>query len=105
MRLCLKNKKKLRCKDDLYADILGTEYALTGACPFIGIKVDKSFMNSHFPMIHVELPSPSGLFLHGTTNFFVGSGTGPQMLTPVFTAISLTCEHILSSVMGLVPDN
>jgi len=52
----------------------------------------------------VELPSPSGAFLVGTTSLFVGSGTGPEMLTPVFDAISLTWEQIPSSVEGLVPD-
>ncbi len=36
---------------------------------------------------HVSLPSPSGLFLTGTTRRLVGSGIGPLIATPVRSLI------------------
>jgi hypothetical protein len=35
----------------------------------------------------------------------VGSGTGPEMLTPVFSAIFLTCPQTSSNFVGLVPES
>src|ERR1041385_5414950 len=36
-------------------------------------------------------------------SFFVGSGMGPAMLTPVRSEISLICEHTESTLAGSVP--
>ncbi len=54
---------------------------------------------------HVGEPSPSGLFLQGTRSFFVGRGMGPDILTPVVSAICLTCWHIPSSCLWFVLDS
>jgi len=42
---------------------------------------------------HVAVPSPSGLFRVGTLSLFVGRGTGPDRLTPVLSAMLLTCSQ------------
>ena len=52
---------------------------------------------------HVSDPSPSGLFLHGTTSLLVGSGIGPDIATPVFSLIVLICLQTLSTFIGSVP--
>ena len=51
----------------------------------------------------VSLPSPSGDFLHDTFSFFVGSGTGPRISTPVRWEIPFIWLHTLSTFCGSVP--
>lgn len=46
---------------------------------------------------HVAVPSPHGDFRTGTRRRFVGSGTGPLILTPVFVAMLLSSSHTSSS--------
>ena len=51
------------------------------------------------------MPSPSGLFLQGTSNFLVGSGIGPLIFTPVRTEIDLICLQTLFTCVVSVPVN
>jgi len=46
---------------------------------------------------NVAVPSPQGDFLVVTFSFFVGSGTGPEIVIPDFFAISLIVSEILLS--------
>ena len=48
---------------------------------------------------HVAVPSPHGDFRTGTLSFFVGSGFGPRILTPVFWAMALSSSHTSSSFL------
>jgi len=47
---------------------------------------------------HVAVPSPEGAFRTGTRSRFVGNGTGPFILTPVFWAMLLSSPHTSSSL-------
>ena len=57
-------------------------------------------LSSHFSQ--EALPSPSGDFLVGTTNFLVGKGIGPDKSTPVLSAIFLSWSHTYSNFYELV---
>jgi len=48
---------------------------------------------------HVWVPSPHGDFRTGTRSLFVGSGTGPVILTPVFWAMALSSSQTSSSFL------
>jgi hypothetical protein len=54
---------------------------------------------------HVSVPSPSGLFRHGTINLFVGSGIGPLIFTPVRSEIDLIWIQTLFTLFVSVPVN
>jgi hypothetical protein len=74
-------------------------------CSFIGSDINQSFMTLIPSGSHVAVPSPLGLFLVGTTSFLVCRGTGPEMLTPVLSAIAFTDRKRHPNVSGLIPDN
>ena len=48
---------------------------------------------------HVAVPSPEGPLRTGTRKRFVGSGTGPFILTPVFEAMLLSSPHTSSNLL------
>ena len=58
-------------------------------------------LSSHFSQ--EALPSPSGDFLVGTTNFLVGNGIGPDKSTPVLSEIFLSWSHTYDNFYGSVP--
>src|SRR5208282_4274461 len=51
----------------------------------------------------VLVPPPSGPLRTGTLSFFVGSGMGPAIATPVFWEISRICLQIESTLRESVP--
>src|SRR5580658_9689512 len=51
----------------------------------------------------VLVPPPSGPLRTGTRSFFVGSGIGPAIATPVFAEISRICLQIESTLWESVP--
>ena len=100
-----KGFRRLGPEDDLDIDaVRDLDPHELAQCTLVSVEVYQTLMDPHLPPVpRSSEPSPSGLFLTGTTKRLVGRGIGPRMATPVLWEIDLICPQTLSTFLGSVP--